>query len=129
MISQQDLSSQQHTTMQLHAVAAHRQVLAPCMQQILTTAVLLAVGSRTAVVMTAAAIAMVAAMYHSISLLHRCMLLSRRETDESVSEPQFINLSYVQAQHDYLAGNYPVVREDAAQVRLQQQVAAHGWFF
>jgi hypothetical protein len=44
-------------------------------------------------------------------------LLSHRETDESVSEPQFINLSYVQAQHDYLAGNYPVVREDAAQVR------------
>jgi hypothetical protein len=42
--------------------------------------------------------------------------LPRRETDESVSEPQFINLSYVQAQHDYLAGNYPVVREDAAQV-------------
>ena len=34
-----------------------------------------------------------------------------------MSEPQFINLSYVQAQHDYLAGNYPVVREDAAQVR------------
>lgn len=41
-----------------------------------------------------------------------------RETDETVSEPQFINLSYVQAQHDYLAGNYPVVREDAAQVGL-----------
>jgi hypothetical protein len=40
----------------------------------------------------------------------------RRETDETISEPQFINLSYVQAQHDYLAGNYPVVREDAAQV-------------
>jgi hypothetical protein len=41
---------------------------------------------------------------------------SCRETDENISEPQFINLSYVQAQHDYLAGNYPVVREDAAQV-------------
>lgn len=39
-----------------------------------------------------------------------------RETDESIAEAQFINLSYVQAQHDYLAGNYPVVREDAAQV-------------
>ncbi len=25
-----------------------------------------------------------------------------RETDEAISEPQFINLSYVQAQHDYL---------------------------
>jgi hypothetical protein len=42
-----------------------------------------------------------------------------RETDENISEPQFINLSYVQAQHDYLAGNYPVVREDAAQVWMQ----------
>lgn len=25
-----------------------------------------------------------------------------RETDETITEPQFINLSYVQAQHDYL---------------------------
>uniref|UniRef100_A0A383VU44 Kinesin motor domain-containing protein n=1 Tax=Tetradesmus obliquus TaxID=3088 RepID=A0A383VU44_TETOB len=49
-----------------------------------------------------------------------------RETDESVSEPQFINLSYVQAQHDYLAGNYPVVREDAAQMAALQLHAEHG---
>uniref|UniRef100_A0A7S0Y9G8 Kinesin motor domain-containing protein n=1 Tax=Polytomella parva TaxID=51329 RepID=A0A7S0Y9G8_9CHLO len=39
-----------------------------------------------------------------------------RETDETITEPQFINLSYVQAQHDYLQGNYPVVREDASQM-------------
>jgi hypothetical protein len=46
-----------------------------------------------------------------------------RETDEAVAEPQFINLSYIQAQHDYLAGNYPVVRDDAAQMAaLQMQV-------
>ncbi|KAF5825692.1 hypothetical protein DUNSADRAFT_7534, partial [Dunaliella salina] len=45
-----------------------------------------------------------------------------RETDESITEPQFVNLSYVQAQHDYLMGNYPVVREDAAQMcALQMQ--------
>ena len=25
-----------------------------------------------------------------------------RETDETITEPQFVNLSYVQAQHDYL---------------------------
>jgi hypothetical protein len=25
-----------------------------------------------------------------------------RETDETVTEPQFVNLSYIQAQHDYL---------------------------
>lgn len=47
---------------------------------------------------------------------HAHAMWCRRETDETISEPQFINLSYVQAQHDYLAGNYPVVREDAAQV-------------
>jgi hypothetical protein len=43
-----------------------------------------------------------------------------RETDEAIQEVQFITLSYVQAQHDYLAGNYPVVREDAAQVTVMQ---------
>ncbi len=45
-----------------------------------------------------------------------------RESDETVTEPQFVNLSYVQAQFDYLQGNYPVVREDAAQMcSLQMQ--------
>ena len=39
-----------------------------------------------------------------------------RETDETITEPVFVNLSFVQAQHDYLNGNYPVVREDAAQM-------------
>jgi hypothetical protein len=87
-----------------------------------------------------------------------------RETDETITEPQFVTLSYVQvcrllvplritsnmsqgisfyyasmmcdgqpsprisllqAQHDYLAGNYPVVREDAAQMcALQMQAEA-----
>jgi hypothetical protein len=32
----------------------------------------------------------------------------------------------VQAQHDYLAGNYPVVREDAAQMAALQLQAEHG---
>lgn len=49
-----------------------------------------------------------------------CPVAIHRETDESIQELQFINLSYVQAQHDYLAGNYPVVREDAAQVTVMQ---------
>ncbi len=45
-----------------------------------------------------------------------------RESDETVTEAQFVNLSYVQAQFDYLQGNYPVVREDAAQMcALQMQ--------
>ncbi|KAL3130979.1 hypothetical protein ABBQ38_000302 [Trebouxia sp. C0009 RCD-2024] len=48
-----------------------------------------------------------------------------RETDETITEAQFVNLSYVQAQHDYLQGNYPVVREDAAQMcALQMQAEA-----
>ncbi|KAK9917170.1 hypothetical protein WJX75_001536 [Coccomyxa subellipsoidea] len=49
-----------------------------------------------------------------------------RETDETITEPQFITLSYVQAQHDYLAGNYPVVREDAAQMCALQMQAECG---
>ena len=49
-----------------------------------------------------------------------------RETDETVTEPQFVNLSYIQAQHDYLAGQYPVVREDAAQMAALQMQAENG---
>lgn len=49
-----------------------------------------------------------------------------RETDETVTEPQFINLSYVQAQFDYLLGNYPVVRDDASQMCALQIQAETG---
>jgi hypothetical protein len=49
-----------------------------------------------------------------------------RETDETVTEPQFVNLSYIQAQHDYLQGQYPVIREDAAQMCALQMQAEHG---
>lgn len=49
-----------------------------------------------------------------------------RETDESITEPMFINLSYVQAQHDYLQGNYPVGRDDAAQLSALQIQAEVG---
>ncbi|MEW5314403.1 MAG: hypothetical protein WDW38_005908 [Sanguina aurantia] len=48
-----------------------------------------------------------------------------RETDETITEAQFISLSYVQAQHDYLQGNYPVVREDASQMAALQIQAEH----
>lgn len=48
-----------------------------------------------------------------------------RETDEAITEPQFVNLSYIQAQYDYLLGNYPVVREDAAQLCALQMQAEH----
>lgn len=32
----------------------------------------------------------------------------------------------MQAQHDYLAGNYPVIREDASQMAALQIQAEHG---
>eukprot|EP00958_Prasinococcus_capsulatus_P007212 scaffold668_cov385-Prasinococcus_capsulatus_cf.AAC.17 len=43
-----------------------------------------------------------------------------RETDEQITDPIFVTLSYVQAQHDYLAGAYPVGRDDAAQLAALQ---------
>eukprot|EP00899_Mesostigma_viride_P014526 jgi/Mesvir1/23074/Mv10000-RA.2 len=49
-----------------------------------------------------------------------------RETDEGITEPMFINLSYVQAQHDYLLGNYPVGRDDAAQLAALQIISEIG---
>lgn len=55
-----------------------------------------------------------------------CRLSVLRETDETITEPQFVNLSYIQAQYDYLMGNYPVVREDAAQLCALQMQAEYG---
>jgi hypothetical protein len=49
-----------------------------------------------------------------------------RETDETITEPRFVVLSYIQAQHDYLQGQYPVIREDAAQMCALQLQAEHG---
>jgi hypothetical protein len=49
-----------------------------------------------------------------------------RETDESITEPQFVNLSYIQAQHDYMVGAYPVIREDGAQMCALQMQAEYG---
>ncbi|KAG0559984.1 hypothetical protein KC19_10G144700 [Ceratodon purpureus] len=49
-----------------------------------------------------------------------------RESDEAITEPMFIQLSYIQSQHDYLLGNYPVGREDAAQLAALQIIADVG---
>jgi hypothetical protein len=49
-----------------------------------------------------------------------------RETDETITEPRFVSLSYIQAQHDYLQGQYPVIREDAAQMCALQMQSEHG---
>ena len=49
-----------------------------------------------------------------------------RETDETISEPRFVSLSYIQAQHDYISGQYPVIRDDASQMCALQIQADHG---
>lgn len=49
-----------------------------------------------------------------------------RESDEAITEPMFVQLSYIQSQHDYLLGNYPVGREDAAQLAALQIIADLG---
>ncbi|KAH0453163.1 hypothetical protein IEQ34_017487 [Dendrobium chrysotoxum] len=43
-----------------------------------------------------------------------------RESDEAVTDLMFVQLSYVQLQHDYVLGNYPVGRDDAAQLSALQ---------
>jgi len=61
------------------------------------------------------------------SVQYKVMFKKRmfRETDEAITEPMFVNLSYVQSQHDYLIGNYPVGRDDASQLcALQLQADA-----
>ncbi|KAH7296226.1 hypothetical protein KP509_26G014500 [Ceratopteris richardii] len=50
-----------------------------------------------------------------------------RESDENITEPMFVQLSYVQLQHDYLLGNYPVGRDDAAQLAALQIFAEVGF--
>ncbi|XP_042508441.1 kinesin-like protein KIN-14I isoform X2 [Macadamia integrifolia] len=50
-----------------------------------------------------------------------------RESDEAVIDPMFVQLSYVQLQHDYILGNYPVVRDDAAQLSALQILVEIGW--
>ncbi|KAL5980142.1 Kinesin-like protein KIN-14I [Asimina triloba] len=50
-----------------------------------------------------------------------------RESDESITDPMFIQLCYVQLQHDYIFGNYPVGRDDAAQLSALQIFAEIGF--
>lgn len=50
-----------------------------------------------------------------------------RESDEAVSDPMFVQLSYVQLQHDYVLGNYPVGRDDAAQLSALQILVEIGF--
>ncbi|XP_078443913.1 kinesin-like calmodulin-binding protein (ZWICHEL) [Wolffia australiana] len=50
-----------------------------------------------------------------------------RESDEAITDPMFVQLSYVQLQHDYILGNYPVGREDAAQLCALQILSDIGY--
>ncbi|KAM3390190.1 hypothetical protein ACQJBY_012024 [Aegilops geniculata] len=50
-----------------------------------------------------------------------------RESDEAVTDPMFVQLSYVQLQHDYILGNYPVGRDDAAQLTALQILVEIGF--
>ncbi|KAF8049664.1 hypothetical protein N665_2159s0015 [Sinapis alba] len=50
-----------------------------------------------------------------------------RESDEAVTDLMFVQLSYVQLQHDYLLGNYPVGRDDAAQLCALQILVGIGF--
>ncbi|KAK6127578.1 hypothetical protein DH2020_038696 [Rehmannia glutinosa] len=50
-----------------------------------------------------------------------------RESDEAITDPMFVQLSYVQLQHDYVFGNYPVGRDDAAQLSALQILVEIGY--
>ncbi|CAA0813431.1 Kinesin-like calmodulin-binding protein [Striga hermonthica] len=50
-----------------------------------------------------------------------------RESDEAVTDPMFVQLSYVQLQHDYVLGNYPVGKDDAAQLSALQILVEVGY--
>ncbi|OIV94388.1 hypothetical protein TanjilG_25450 [Lupinus angustifolius] len=63
-------------------------------------------------------------------ILH-CKLIYKkklfRESDEAVTEPMFVQLSYVQLQHDYILGNYPIGKDDASQLSALQILAEIGF--
>ncbi|KAF5751772.1 putative calmodulin binding protein [Tripterygium wilfordii] len=63
-------------------------------------------------------------------ILHCKLTLKKklfRESDEAVADPMFVQLSYVQLQHDYILGNYPVGRDDAAQLSALQILVDIGY--
>ncbi|KAE9597926.1 putative minus-end-directed kinesin ATPase [Lupinus albus] len=63
-------------------------------------------------------------------ILH-CKLIFKkklfRESDEAVTDPMFVILSYVQLQHDYILGNYPIGRDDAAKLSALQILTEIGF--
>ncbi|XP_076894530.1 kinesin-like protein KIN-14I [Bidens hawaiensis] len=67
----------------------------------------------------------------SKSAKDQCKLIFRkkffRESDEAIADPVFVHLSYVQLQHDYFLGNYPVAKDDAAQLSALQILVEIGY--
>ncbi|WVZ10616.1 hypothetical protein V8G54_015146 [Vigna mungo] len=63
-------------------------------------------------------------------ILH-CKLIFKkrlfRDSDEAVTDPMFLQLSYVQLQHDYILGNYPIGKDDASQLSALQILAEIGF--
>ncbi|XP_057448870.1 kinesin-like protein KIN-14I [Lotus japonicus] len=63
-------------------------------------------------------------------ILH-CKLIFKkklfRESDEAVTDQMFLQLSYVQLQHDYILGNYPIGRDDASKLSALQILAEIGF--
>jgi len=49
-----------------------------------------------------------------------------RDADETIDETTFVLLSYVQAKHDFMMGNYPISRDDAALLAALQVQAEEG---
>ncbi|KAK9678681.1 hypothetical protein RND81_11G227100 [Saponaria officinalis] len=63
-------------------------------------------------------------------ILHSKLVFKKklfRESDEAVSDSMFVQLSYVQLQHDYILGNYPVGMDDAAQLSALQILVEIGF--
>ncbi|XP_076954168.1 kinesin-like protein KIN-14E [Bidens hawaiensis] len=67
----------------------------------------------------------------SKSAKDQCKLIFRkkffRESDEAIADPVFVQLSYVQLQHHYILGNYPVAKDDAAQLSALQILVEIGY--
>eukprot|EP00210_Caulerpa_lentillifera_P009194 g8766.t1 len=67
--------------------------------------------------------------FGQIQGVERKLLLKKKridETDEMISEPQFVSLCYMQSQYEYLFGKYPVVSRDAVQLCVFQIVIDYG---
>ncbi|KAL3515048.1 hypothetical protein ACH5RR_021950 [Cinchona calisaya] len=52
---------------------------------------------------------------------------SFQEWDEAITDPMFLQLSYIELQHDYILGNHPAGKDDAAQLCALQILVEVGY--